>query len=150
MIVVPVVNKPKIPRKYIKEKCIHSKLISVEYKVNTYIKFEKFIERYYENKMFNNKPCIVEKEKLHPEVKYGFQITIELDAKEHEEKSVLGKNILDSYILEKAKNTKEYRNCIYSCLQKEKSERKYHIETFIADYKFNRRTSETEEYLPIY
>lgn len=151
MIVVPVVSKPRIPKKYIKSKCTHSELISVEYKVNTFVKFPEIKNRYYESKILNNQLVYIEKEKILSEHKYGFQIKVELSADEYNENSLLGNNKLNLYVIDKVKNTVAYKRCIQECIKKEDVDREFNLESFIADFpEFHKREYESEEYIPVY
>lgn len=149
VVVIPMVSRTNFPKKYVKEKCTYRKLIGVKYKVNTFVEFEEIKERYYENKIFNNKLVYVEQERIHPKVRYGFQVKIELSKEEFDEKIKLGQDVLNSYILDKAKNTEEYNECLLDCLGKENTDRRYHIQSFVVEYEFINERLETEEYLPV-
>lgn len=151
MVVVPVVSRSRLPRRLIKRKCTDSELISVSFKVNTYVEFPEYISRYYEQKTINNKLVYIEREKINPEVKYGFQIPIEMDAKEYYRNSCGGRKIIDLYVIEKAKNTREFNKCLQDCIRKEESNRKYNIESIITEFpEFKWKEHEYEAYYPEY
>lgn len=151
MVVIPVIQRPKIPKRFVKQKCIESELISVSFKVNTNVKFPEYVSRYYEEKIINNSLVYIEKEKLNPKASYGFQTLIEMDAEEYYKNSEGGRKIIDSYVIEKAKNTQQYNRCVQECIDREHSNREYNIESFIADFpEFNRREYESEAYYPEY
>lgn len=151
MIVVPVVSRPRIPKKYVKSKCTHYELISVEYKVNTFVEFPETKSRYYESKTLNSKLVYIEKEQVLLKQKYGFQIKVELSADEYNENSILGNNKLNLYVIDKAKNTVAYERCIQECIEKEDINREYNLESFIVDFpEFHKREYKSEEYIPVY
>lgn len=151
MIVVPVIPKPRIPKVFVKRKCIENKLISVTFKVNTCIKFSECVSRYYEQRIINNELVYIGKEKVNPEISYGFQIPIELTAKEYYQLSKSGTNGIDSYVIERAKNTQQYIKWVQECIDKEDPNREYNIESFITDFpEYNQITHESEAYYPEY
>lgn len=150
MVVVPVISRPRLPKRFVKHKCTESELISVSFKVNIYVEFPEYISRYYEQKAINNKLVYTEREKINPKVKYGFQIPIEMDAEEYYKNSCDGK-IIDLYVIEKAKNTQEYNKCLHDCIEKEESNRKYNIKSIITEFpEFNWKDHEYEAYYPEY
>lgn len=151
IVIPPVIPKPRIPKRFVKQKCKHSELISVTFKVDTLVEFPEYINRYYEKGILNNQLVYMEREQIKPKVKYGFQIEIELRAEEYYKNSTSGKDMLDSYIIDKARNTSGYKKCVQDCIYKEDINREYNIESFIIDFpEFHERCYETEEYIPIY
>lgn len=64
VVVVPVVSRPRLPKRFVKHKCTDSELISVSFKVNTYVEFPEYLSRYYEQKTINNKLVYIEREKI--------------------------------------------------------------------------------------
>ena len=84
------------------------------------------------------------------EKRYGFQLKITISGKEYEK----NKKNIRRYVVDKIKQTDDYKKCLMECIRKEDADREYTIDTYIADecnnpnlhYSINK----IEEYIPQY
>lgn len=148
MIVIPRCSRPK---KFIKRVNVNREIVSVDFKINTIVKFDRHISFYYETKMLSNGSMMrIEKNRIDPEVSYGFQAEITISGDEYEK----NRRNIESYVIEKIKERTDYQTCLKQCIEKEDADREYMIDVFVAkecnNPNLHYRESRTEEYIPQY
>lgn len=148
MVIIPRFSKPK---SFVKSVRTEAEVISADFKINTVVKFEQHMTSYYETKATPNGSIIrIHNERIDPEKSYGFQLNITISGKEYEK----NKKNIRNYVVDKIKQTDDYKKCLMECIRKEDADREYIIDTFVADecnnpnlyYSINK----IEEYIPQY
>lgn len=148
MIIIPRSSKPK---SFVKSVRTEAEVISADFKINTVVKFEQHLTSYYETKTTHNGSIIrIHNERIEPEKRYGFQLKITISGKEYEK----NKKNIRRYVVDKIKQTDDYKKCLMECIRKEDADREYAIDTYIADEcnnpNLHYNINKIEEYIPQY
>ena len=148
MTIIPRFSKPK---SFVKSVRTEAEVISADFKINTVVKFEQHITSYYETKTSPSGSITrIHNKRIDPEKRYGFQLNVTISGKEYEK----NKKNMRRYVVNKIKQTDDYKKCLMECIRKEDADREYTIDTYIADecnnpnlhYSINK----IEEYIPQY
>ena len=148
MIIIPRFSKPK---SFVKSVRTEAEVISADFKINTVVKFEQHMTSYYETKTIHNGSIIrIHNERIEPEKRYGFQLKIIISGKEYEK----NKKNIRRYVVDKIKQTDDYKRFLMECIRKGDADREYTIDTYIADEcnnpNLHYNINKIEEYIPQY